>query len=350
MKTDVRQVQQLKGNIRVFCRVRPPLGAVESASELGIEFDGEYDDLLVRNLRANLPPKRFEFERVFKHESTQCEVFNEVSPMVTSVLDGFNVCIFAYGQTGSGKTHTMEGPDDDRGVYYRAVAELFRIVEERQEFQQAQISVSLLEIYNEQVLDLLCVKANQENLDIRRGPQGAFVPGLTSVPVTNVEEVMSVLAAGNENRSISATKMNAASSRSHSLLMIQAALQRRDPSTGELRATAAQLTLVDLAGSERLSKSGAGGQTRKEAQHINKSLSSLADVIAARANKQAHIPYRNSKLTSLLQDSLGGDSKTLMLVHCRPTAEDLSETICTLNFASRVRAVELGKASVQRAS
>ena len=117
----------------------------------------------------------------------------------------------------------------------------------------------------------------------------------------------------------------------------------------QIQTTASQLTLVDLAGSERLSKSEATGQARKEAQHINKSLSALADVIAARATKQAHIPYRNSKLTSLLQDSLGGDSKTLMLVHCRPTADNLSETICTLNFASRVRAVELGAATVQSA-
>ena len=109
----------------------------------------------------------------------------------------------------------------------------------------------------------------------------------------------------------------------------------------------AQLTLIDLAGSERLSKSEAAGQARVEAQHINKSLSALADVIAARASKQAHVPYRNSKLTALLQDSLSGDSKTLMHVHCRPTVDNLSETVCTLNFASRVRNVELGKARVQ---
>ena len=233
------------------------------------------------------------------------------------------------------------------------VQELFKIVEERAAFMAIEVTVNLLEIYNEDIRDLLIPKAKNgasQGLEIRRGPQGIFVPGLTSVPVSGAAEVMEVLSKGNLNRSVTATAMNAESSRSHSLLIVTVTTTNK--TTG--RALSASLTLVDLAGSERLSKSEVTGQARKvrraalvvlrvagrplhsettqksascpasaqrngcpdlqEAQHINMSLSALADVVAARAQKQAHVPYRNSKLTALLQESLGGDSKTLMLV------------------------------------
>ena len=339
------QVQELKGNIRVYCRVRPFSSAETEEGVLpGIQFSGDHDDVIVtnpKNSMAQAADKKFEFEHTFKPDATQGAVFEEVKGLVTSVLDGYNVCIFAYGQTGSGKTYTMEGPAEDRGIYYNSVRELFAVVESRRHFVSTSIAVSLLEIYNEQIRDLLSDKQGQ-NLEIRRGPQGVFVPGLTSFAVQSADEVIEILAKGNEHRAVASTKMNENSSRSHSLLIVNCSSQRRGDNP---RSFGSQLTLVDLAGSERLSKSQAEGKARLEAQHINKSLSALADVIEAAGKKAAHIPYRNSKLTGLLQESLGGDSKTLMLVHARPTAENVSETLCTLNFASRVRNVETNSIS-----
>jgi kinesin family protein C2/C3 len=200
------------------------------------------------------------------------------------------------------------------------------------------VSVNLLEVYNEEIHDLLIPKKDQTSLEIRRGPQGIFVENLTTVPVESAKQVLEVLAEGNLNRAVTSTAMNEQSSRSHSMLVVNV----NTVTHGTDKKSSAALTLVDLAGSERPSKSNVTGQAMKEAQHINKSLSALADVIAARGMKSAHVPYRNSKLTALLQESLGGDSKTLMLVHCRPTGDNISETLCTLNFATRVRAVEMG--------
>jgi kinesin family protein C2/C3 len=343
------QIQELKGNIRVYCRVRPCLSDEEKAMGMGIEFAGQHNDLVVANPdRPQLAPKRFEFEQVFTpQQATQAAVFKEIEPLATSVVDGYNVCIFAYGQTGSGKTHTMEGPkdasEDDLGIYYRSVRQLFQIVDERKELITITVSVNLLEVYNEEIHDLLIPKQDRPEkggLEIRRGPQGIFVEWLTEVPVTSAKHVLEVLAEGNKNRAVTSTAMNEQSSRSHSMLVVKV----QTLTHGTDKQSSAALTLVDLAGSERPSKSNVTGQAMKEAQHINKSLSCLADVIAARGAKSSHVPYRNSKLTALLQESLGGDSKTLMLVHCRPTGDNISETLCTLNFATRVRAVEMGPA------
>ena len=237
----------------------------------------------------------------------------------------------------------MEGPKnappEDLGIYYRSVSTLFKIVEERRELLKITVSVNLLEVYNEEIHDLLIPKKEQKSLEIRRNAtEGVFIENLTEVPVSSAEEVVEVLTQGNGNRAITSTAMNEQSSRSHSMLVVKV----RTITTETQKESGAALTLIDLAGSERPSKSNVTGQAMKEAQHINKSLSALADVIAARGMKSAHVPYRNSKLTALLQDSLGGDSKTLMLVHCRPTGDNISETLCTLNFATRVRAVEMG--------
>jgi kinesin family protein C2/C3 len=237
---------------------------------------------------------------------------------------------------------SSDGDTEQLGIYFRSVQELFRVVEKRQEFMKIEVTVNLLEVYNEEIHDLLVDKGAQQSLEIRRDGHKIFIPGLSTVPVASAKEVMDVLQQGNSNRAVTSTAMNAQSSRSHSLLIVNVATSSTLAGEVEMVTKSAALTLVDLAGSERLSKSQVTGQARKEAQHINLSLSALADVMAAAASKQAHIPYRNSKLTALLQESLGGDSKTLMLVHCRPTADNIAETLCTLNFATRVRAVELG--------
>jgi kinesin family protein C2/C3 len=251
------------------------------------------------------------------------------------------VCIFAYGQTGSGKTYTMSGPEEDRGVNTRALDELFRRTQERSAMFKDAIEVSMLEIYNEDIHDLLVDGGSREKLEVRQGADGNYVPGLTAVRVNGLQDVVDLLKVADVNRSQRGTDMNEHSSRSHMMLTVTVTTESRANNT----VTRGKLNLVDLAGSERVGKSGAAGQALKEAQNINKSLSALGDVIAARANKQGHVPFRNSTLTYLLQDSLSQDSKTLMIVCISPVQYNAEESYCSLNFASRVATVELGKAS-----
>ena len=334
-------VQELKGNIRVFMRCRPPsskeieqFGGSESVcvSDLG---EGE-----VKVLNEKGREKVWEFDQYFGVDSSQEEVYAEVSDLIVSVLDGFNVCIFAYGQTGSGKTYTMTGPSDAHGVNIRALADLFQKAEMRTADWIDTISVSVLEVYNEAINDLL-VAGGGDKLEVKQGAKGNHVPNLTQVPVSSLEEVRKLLSVADKNRAQASTNMNEHSSRSHMMLTVSISSEHKETHV----VSRGKLNLVDLAGSERLDKSGATGQALKEAQNINKSLSALGDVIAARAQKQGHIPFRNSTLTYLLQDSLSQDSKTLMIVCVSPVIYNAEETFCSLNFASRVRTVELGKAS-----
>ena len=220
-------VQELQGNIRVYCRVRPRLQVEVSAGlEMGIRFAGEHSDIVIQNPQRGQKDKRFEFEKVLQPDLPDVEVFNAVSPLVTSVLDGYKVCIFAYGQTGSGKTYTMEGPRSTEGIYYRSMQQLFQIKADREAFMGVEISVNLLEIYNESIIDLLSAGDSRQNLEIRRGPQGVFVPGLTEVPVRSAEHVIEVLVHGNQHRSTAKTSMNDVSSRSHSLLVVNVVVTR----------------------------------------------------------------------------------------------------------------------------
>jgi kinesin family protein C2/C3 len=280
---------------------------------------------------------------VFGPDSTQEGVFKETEGLVQSVMDGYNVCIFAYGQTGSGKTFTMEGSDESPGLYYRSLQRLFDIIKEKEGEMTFELSVSMLEIYNESIADMLQPRSKTADIkyDIRRGEHGMMVTNLTMEPVSRYEDVVGLMHRGKSNRTTFATDMNEHSSRSHAMLSVY--VTAKNHISGAV--ARGKLHLVDLAGSERVSKSGATGQRLKEAQNINKSLSALGDVIQARAAKRGHVPYRNSTLTYLLQDSLGGDSKTLMFVNMSPVSYNTDETFCSLNFAARVRNVELGKAS-----
>ncbi|CAH2066893.1 unnamed protein product [Thlaspi arvense] len=278
----------------------------------------------------------------------KADVFEDTAPFATSVIDGYNVCIFAYGQTGTGKTFTMEGTPEDRGVNYRTLKNLFEIIKERENRYSYEISVSVLEVYNEQIRDLL-VPASQsasalKRFEIRQVSEGNHhVPGLVEASVKNIEEAWDVLKTGSNARAVGKTTANEHSSRSHCIHCVM--VKGENLLNGEC--TKSKLWLVDLAGSERVAKTEVQGERLKETQNINKSLSALGDVIFALANKSSHIPFRNSKLTHLLQDSLGGDSKTLMFVQISPNEKDLSETLCSLNFASRVRGIELGPAKKQ---
>lgn len=344
------QVQDLKGNIRVYCRVRPFIGRQSN-------FTSTVDSIEEGTISINTPPKygkgrrSFNFNKVFGPSATQGEVFEDTRPLIRSVLDGYNVCIFAYGQTGSGKTHTMTGPkdltEDNQGVNYRALNDLFFLAEQRKGTLQYDVSVQMIEIYNEQVRDLLSTEGSTKRLEIRNNSQNGFnVPEASLMRVSSTYDVIDLMALGHKNRVVGATALNDRSSRSHSCLTVH--VQGRDLTSGAILRGC--MHLVDLAGSERVDKSEVTGDRLKEAQHINRSLSALGDVISSLAQKNAHVPYRNSKLTQLLQDSLGGQAKTLMFVHISPELDAVGETLSTLKFAERVASVELGAARVNKDS
>ncbi|CAN1843182.1 Kinesin-like protein KIN-14S [Linum perenne] len=337
------EVIELKGNIRVFCRIRPINQAeLEKGSNNVVEFDSSQDNEL-QILSTDSSKKHFKFDHVFKPDDNQEAVFGETKPIVTSVLDGYNVCIFAYGQTGTGKTFTMEGTPENRGVNYRTLEELFRVSEERKGYMKYELYVSMLEVYNEKLRDLLVENSKEQSkrLDIKQAADGTQeVPGLIESHVSSTEEVWKLLQSGNCIRSVGSTSANEQSSRSHCLLRVTV----KGESLIDGQKTRSHLWLVDLAGSERVGKIEVEGERLKESQFINKSLSALGDVISALASKTSHIPYRNSKLTHMLQSSLGGDCKTLMFVQISPSSSDLGETLCSLNFATRVRGIENGPA------
>ncbi|KAF8006783.1 hypothetical protein BT93_K0945 [Corymbia citriodora subsp. variegata] len=338
------QLQETKGNIRVFCRCRPlSKEEVSVGCATIVDFDAAKDgDLGI--LTGGATRKTFKFDRVYTPKDDQVDVFTDASPLVLSVLDGYNVCIFAYGQTGTGKTFTMEGTKQNRGVNYRTLEQLFRTANERRDTFVYNISVSVLEVYNEQIRDLLATSPPSKKLEIKQASEGFHnVPGIVEAKVESIKEVWNVLQTGSSARAVGSNNVNEHSSRSHCMLCIM--VKSKNLISGEC--TRSKLWLVDLAGSERLAKTDAQGERLKEAQNINKSLSALGDVISALANKSSHIPYRNSKLTHLLQDSLGGDSKTLMFVQISPSDKDSGETLSSLNFATRVRGIELGPAKKQ---
>uniref|UniRef100_A0A3N7EVR9 Kinesin-like protein n=1 Tax=Populus trichocarpa TaxID=3694 RepID=A0A3N7EVR9_POPTR len=340
------EVIELKGNIRVFCRCRP-LNQVEitNGSNYVVEFDSSQDNEL-QIISSDSSKKQFKFDHVFGPEDNQEAVFAQTKPIVASVLDGYNVCIFAYGQTGTGKTFTMEGSPENRGVNYRTLDELFRVSQERSGIMRYGLFVSMMEVYNEKIRDLLIDSSNQppKKLEIKQTAEGTQeVPGLVETRVTGTEDVWDLLKSGSRARSVGSTSANELSSRSHCLLRVTV----KGENLIDGQKTRSHLWMVDLAGSERVGKIDVEGERLKESQFINKSLSALGDVISALASKTGHIPYRNSKLTHMLQSSLGGDCKTLMFVQISPSATDLGETLCSLNFASRVRGIESGPARKQ---
>nr|XP_017239833.1 PREDICTED: kinesin-4-like [Daucus carota subsp. sativus] len=341
-----KELQDLKGNIRVYCRIRPFLPG-QKAKQSIVEYVGDNGELTVVNpsKQGKEVRRSFKFNQVYGSKATQVDVYSEIRPLIQSVLDGYNVCIFAYGQTGSGKTYTMSGPDgaseEEWGVNYRAMNDLFNISQRRGRTCAYEIGVQMVEIYNEQVRDLLS-SGSQKKLGVSSNSQasGLAVPDASMHPVQSSSDVMEFMEIGLKNRAKSSTAMNERSSRSHSVLTVHA--RGTDLKTGSL--LRGNLHLVDLAGSERIDRSEVTGDRLKEAQHINKSLAALGDVIFALAQKSAHVPYRNSKLTQVLQSSLGGQAKTIMFVQLNPEAISYTESLSTLKFAERVSGVELGAA------
>ena len=349
------QVQELKGNIRVFCRVRPSLESEEDPAR--IAFPDGADDC--KEIFVTGPEKKtaignsatsrhsFAFDRVFSPAATNSNVFEELSQLVQSALDGYNVCIFCYGQTGSGKTYTMSSDD---GMIPLAVNQIYDTAQSLQEKGWTYcMEGSFVEVYNENLNDLLgkADEIDKKKLEIKHDNQRCktSISDVTVVPLDSPSTVSNLLRRAAANRSVAATKANERSSRSHSVFMLT--LTGTNPITNER--SEGTLNLVDLAGSERLAHSAATGDRLKETQNINKSLSALGDVISAlgQGKEGGHIPYRNSKLTYLLQHSLGGNSKTLMFVMVSPLAAHLGETVTSLKFATKVHNTHIGTAKKQ---
>lgn len=330
-------LQDLRGNIRVMCRVRP-LGHSERNLEECITV---MDTCQVKVMNGVTRRENwFEFDRVFPPTDSQEVVYYEVSDLVTSAMNGFNVCILAYGQTGSGKTYTMEGTSRNLGINYRALKEIFEIIESRTETHKYSIEISILEVYNEQIRDLL--NPSTKKIEIREDAKGNMhMPGVDVYSAHTYTDIIKAIEAGKTNRSVGCTNINEYSSRSHCIVTIYIHCTANDENF------MSKLNLIDLAGSERICKSEAEGLRMFEACNINQSLSALGKVLYSLAGKQPHIPYRDSKLTHLLRDSLSGDAKTMMIITVNPSHEDVSESSSSLSFGSRVASVEKGKAKQQ---
>ncbi|KAA8492484.1 Kinesin-like protein KIN-14N [Porphyridium purpureum] len=343
-------VQELKGNIRVFCRVRPDLSSsgngvilIDDSARALVVRSGTQDAKAKAQLRTTVVEKRFEFDRIFGQLSTQDDVFDEISQVVQSALDGYRVCLFAYGQTGSGKTHTMIGSKEHPGVIPRSIRKIFSCANTLSDQGWSfELQVAFIEIYNERVRDLLSSNRAQKcELKPRMDSLGYNVTNLTHETVNNERQVLMLLEHAMKNRMTASTKMNEHSSRSHSIFRLF--IHGKNSITGQELDGA--LNLVDLAGSERLDKSGAVDKDRREeAKFINLSLTTLNQCIMGLAQASGHIKYRDSKLTQLLQDSLGGNSKTIMFVNVSPAFDNRQETLCSLQFGQSVNACEIGTA------
>ncbi|KAJ7743722.1 kinesin-domain-containing protein [Mycena maculata] len=381
-------VMELKGNIRVFCRVRPVLpaeGEGEGEGEqkevaqiaypdAGLPYPSGQKEIVLSSTGAerewdagmgNKPRREvwgFGFDRVFTPSATQADLFAEISQLAQSCTDGYNVCIFAYGQTGSGKSWTMEGggTEETQGMIPRAVAQVFRVAEElKDKGWTYTMEGQFLEIYNETITDLLAPAPGPsepaKKHEIHHDPRThqTRVADVRTPALTSPSQVLSLLAQAQGRRRVAATLMNERSSRSHSVFT----LRIRGTHAGGEEERVGALNLVDLAGSERLATvghgqlgastngGGGGGERLKETQSINRSLSALGDVVAALGSGPgAHVPYRNSKLTYLLQNSLSGNSKTLMVLNLSPLAAHLSESLTSLRFATKVNNTTIGTA------
>ncbi|XP_073476773.1 kinesin-like protein KIF3A isoform X2 [Aquarana catesbeiana] len=333
-------------NVKVVVRCRP-LNDREKAmsSRMAVNVDEIRGTIAVHKVDSmNEPPKTFTFDTVFGIDSNQLDVYNLTArPIIDSVLEGYNGTIFAYGQTGTGKTFTMEGVravPELRGIIPNSFAHVFGHIAKAEGDTRFLVRVSYLEIYNEEVRDLLG-KDQTQRLEVKERPDvGVYIKDLSGYVVNNADDMDRIMTLGHKNRSVGATNMNEHSSRSHAIFTITIECSEKG-ADGNMHVRMGKLHLVDLAGSERQTKTGATGQRLKEATKINLSLSTLGNVISALVDgKSTHVPYRNSKLTRLLQDSLGGNSKTMMCANIGPADYNYDETISTLRYANRAKNIK----------
>ncbi|KAJ7411565.1 Kinesin-like protein KIF25 [Willisornis vidua] len=408
---------ELRGNIRVHCRIRPLLPFDDASGHLisqdrqrtfseKVAYAADDETVLVKCSRPGHASinKIFQFERVYNDSESQDAVFADVAPLLTSLLDGYNVCIMAYGQTGSGKTYTMLGPqlegncafsiedESELGIIPRATQELFRLISEKPPGSYW-VEVSVVEVYNNEIFDLLAKDSYGKGFGVRRDVvttrEGkSDVPLLTQETVENASEFLHLVNKGLQLRVRHPTLVHAHSSRSHLVVTLtittvvfgdnfgiswedEQTSQRlnkdvsctfpqkmRDnkstsssgtsspvqlEATEKMKQVKTRLQLVDLAGSECVGMSGVTGAALRETSFINRSLSALADVLGAIAEQRSHVPYRNSKLTHLLQDSVGGDAKLLVMLCISPGQKYLTESMQSLGFGTRARQVQRGQ-------
>ncbi|KAF2758465.1 kinesin-domain-containing protein [Pseudovirgaria hyperparasitica] len=324
--------------VKVVARFRPQ-NKVEIASggEPIVRFESD-DTCAIKSQEAS---GSFTFDRVFGMDSRQTDVFDfSIKHTVDDILQGYNGTVFAYGQTGAGKSYTMMGGDIDddesKGIIPRIVEQIFASIMGSSANIEYTVRVSYMEIYMERIRDLL--RPTSDNLPVHEEKnRGVYVKGLVELYVSSVGEVYEVMRRGGQARAVAATNMNQESSRSHSIFVIT--VTQKNVDTGS--AKTGQLFLVDLAGSEKVGKTGASGQTLEEAKKINKSLSALGMVINSLTDgKSTHIPYRDSKLTRILQESLGGNSRTTLIINCSPSSYNDVETVSTLRFGERAKAIK----------
>eukprot|EP00514_Thraustochytrium_sp_LLF1b_P010282 CAMPEP_0184550234 /NCGR_PEP_ID=MMETSP0199_2-20130426/18345_1 /TAXON_ID=1112570 /ORGANISM="Thraustochytrium sp., Strain LLF1b" /LENGTH=1107 /DNA_ID=CAMNT_0026945065 /DNA_START=122 /DNA_END=3445 /DNA_ORIENTATION=- len=334
-------------NIKVVVRSRP-LNAEEKAANTPslVTCDQEVGQVAVQmNIGSKRTSKRFNYDMVFGQYSTQADVYKSaIKPVVDEVLLGYNCTVFAYGQTGTGKTHTMEGNVDDpelRGMIPRAVSTIFEALDDYQDAEYT-VKVSFLELYNEELQDLLSATDDVKLRildDKSRMGTGVACHNLEEVMVKSPEDILNYMKKAMAKRQTGETKLNKSSSRSHCIFTMTVHIREVTPE-GEDLLKVGKLNLVDLAGSECVGRSGATNQRAREAGNINKSLLTLGRVISALVEKTPHIPYRDSKLTRLLQESLGGRAKTCIIATVAPSVQCLDETLSTLEYASRAKSIK----------
>lgn len=398
MKRDVDALRSERKGFRVLLRVRPTLSDGERKSGLAVQ-DLDKSSCAFRDstekLRGSYAAsaggssegsagawRAFAFDRVFGPAAGQRDVYAEIEDLAPRVARGGHAALVAYGQTGSGKTFSMQGVKSRPGISARLLRRLSNLVNAKG--PTSTLSLAMLEIYNESVLDLLSGArggaaggssssgGGSTPLDMRWVAGAVTVPGLTWRKVTNIAGALDILAEGNSHRATAATNVHEHSSRSHLVMLAEidrvsdtgaflfcfcfvcfathnysitnARLQLSLPLSAPLGDSGGLLFLVDLAGSERVANTAASGQRLQEARHINRSLSALGDVLMALDRKQSHVPYRNSKLTQLLSSALGGEAQTVMLLTVCPHIRVASETLCSLKFGARVRNIDLGPA------
>lgn len=331
----------MQSSIRVICRFRPVNSREKEEDKkrtwnTKIEFpDDEHVDVC-DEMRGT---HHFAFDKVFSPNTEQEIIYNDaIKSTICDVLAGFNGTLFAYGQTGSGKSFTMFGSDifDSKlkGIIPRASQHIFQHIMHECDEVEYTIKCSFLEIYQEKICDLF--DPSKQDLPIRESPKkGIYVENITEEYCADDKDIFALLKLGESNRHASFTQMNATSSRSHSVFTIFISKKDKCGST-----TCGKLNLVDLAGSEKIAKTGATGDTLQEAKKINSSLSTLGQVIHALSEGNPYIPYRDSKLTRILQESLGGNTKTTLIINCSPHGFNYDETISTLQFAQRAKTIK----------
>ncbi|ORZ20530.1 kinesin heavy chain [Absidia repens] len=324
-------------NIKVVCRFRPQNSLeIKEGGKPIIDINDEGSQVGLKGEFSG----SFAFDKVFGMDTAQKDVFEySIKPIVDDVTAGYNGTVFAYGQTGSGKTFTMMGADIEdektKGIIPRIISQIFESIMEAPSNVEFTVKVSYMEIYMEKVRDLL--DPNHDNLAIHEDKtRGVYVKDLLEVYVGSSDEVYEVMRRGSLNRVVASTNMNAESSRSHSIVVIT--ISQKHMETGAVKS--GKLYLVDLAGSEKVGKTGATGQTLEEAKKINKSLTALGMVIYSLTDgKSSHVPYRDSKLTRILQESLGGNSRTTLIINCSPSSYNEAETLSTLRFGMRAKSI-----------